>query len=153
MPPPPPPLHLTRPGIHRHLPLDYLIQRYSQLQISESLFSCSYAGDMFSSQQVLPREHAGVVRDHVTRTTPLFLPNWMQMELEDQVQISGSFEDLCDQNVMIYLLRVKAKEYMPGVRRPSPSAVHHHRSLQLQFGFFKALYGDPAFKLAHGHGT
>ena len=31
------------------------------------------------------------------------------------MQISGSFEDLCDQNVMIYLLRVKAKEYMPGV--------------------------------------
>ena len=42
------------------------------------------------------------------------------MELEDQVQISGSFEDLCDQNVMIYLLRVKAKEYMPQVF-PAPS--------------------------------
>ena len=29
--------------------------------------------------------------------------------------ISTSFEDLCDQNVIVYLLRVKAKEYMPQV--------------------------------------
>ena len=43
----------------------------------------------------------------------------LQMELEDQVQISGSFEDLCDQNVMIYVMRVKAAEYMPGVLPPS----------------------------------
>lgn len=41
------------------------------------------------------------------------------MELEDQVQISGSFEDLCDQNVMVYIMRVKAAEYMPGVLPPS----------------------------------
>jgi hypothetical protein len=38
-----------------------------------------------------------------------------QAELEDQVWISTSFEDLCDQNVIVYLLRVKAKEYMPQV--------------------------------------
>jgi hypothetical protein len=35
--------------------------------------------------------------------------------LEDQVWISTSFEDLCDQNVIVYLLRVKRKEYMPQV--------------------------------------
>ena len=39
----------------------------------------------------------------------------LQAELEDQVWISTSFEDLCDQNVIVYLLRVKAKEYMPQV--------------------------------------
>ena len=33
------------------------------------------------------------------------------------MQISTSFEDLCDQNVIVYLLRVKAKEYMPQVLR------------------------------------
>ena len=38
-----------------------------------------------------------------------------QAELEDQVWISTSFEDLCDQNVIVYLLRVKRKEYMPQV--------------------------------------
>lgn len=32
------------------------------------------------------------------------------------MQISSSFEDLCDQNVIVYLLRVKAAEYMPRVR-------------------------------------
>lgn len=36
----------------------------------------------------------------------------IKTELEDQVQLSGSFEDLCDQNVIVYLLRVKAKDYM-----------------------------------------
>ncbi len=54
----------------------------------------------------------------------------LQMELEDQVQISGSFEDLCDQNVMIYLLRVKAKEYMPGVL--PPAFLHLPVCLQMQ---------------------
>lgn len=33
------------------------------------------------------------------------------------MQISSSFEDLCDQNVIVYLLRVKAKEYMSRVCR------------------------------------
>lgn len=42
----------------------------------------------------------------------------LQAELEDQVQISTSFEDLCDQNVIVYLLRTKSKEYMPQVLQP-----------------------------------
>jgi hypothetical protein len=42
----------------------------------------------------------------------------LQAELEDQVQISTSFEDLCDQNVIVYLLRIKGKEYMPQVLQP-----------------------------------
>jgi hypothetical protein len=48
---------------------------------------------------------------------PLSHLHWwrLQAELEDQVWISTSFEDLCDQNVIVYLLRVKAKEYMPQV--------------------------------------
>ena len=39
----------------------------------------------------------------------------LQAELEDQVQISTSFEDLCDQNVIVYLLRTKSKQYTPQV--------------------------------------
>jgi hypothetical protein len=38
------------------------------------------------------------------------------------VQISTSFEDLCDQNVIVYLLRTKSKEYMPQVLRPAACA-------------------------------
>lgn len=46
-----------------------------------------------------------------------------QAELEDQVQISSSFEDLCDQNVIVYLLRTKASDYMPKVRRDQVSLI------------------------------
>lgn len=55
------------------------------------------------------------INQRLPRGNPDTAEGRIKMELEDQVQISGSFEDLCDQNVMVYLLRVKAKEYMPKV--------------------------------------
>ena len=56
----------------------------------------------------------------------------VQAELEDQVQISTSFEDLCDQNVIVYLLRTKSKEYMPQVACSS--------SAQLQLSWIQKFH-------------
>jgi hypothetical protein len=53
--------------------------------------------------------------------TPPMMMLGVQAELEDQVQISTSFEDLCDQNVIVYLLRTKSKEYLPQVRQSAQS--------------------------------
>ncbi len=71
----------------------------------------------------LPQHTTEPCRRKSTRRqmTPALLLR-LQAELEDQVQISSSFEDLCDQNVIVYLLRVKAKEYMPHVRAPHAAA-------------------------------
>ena len=65
--------------------------------------------DAVSSQRRCPSE-----RQHSSQRLCVHL----QAELEDQVQISTSFEDLCDQNVIVYLLRTKSKEYMSQVLQP-----------------------------------
>ena len=60
---------------------------------------------------------------------------YLQVELEDQVQISTSFEDLCDQNVIVYLLRTKSREYMPQVlqhMRPSFKRLVEQEVLQCE---------------------
>jgi hypothetical protein len=64
--------------------------------------------------QIPPRGSVLLERHHSSKRLCVHL----QAELEDQVQISTSFEDLCDQNVIVYLLRTKSKEYMPQVLRP-----------------------------------
>ena len=59
---------------------------------------------------MLNRSSHGVVGNQ--RPTCLRVP---QGELEDQTHISTSFEDLCDQNVIVYLLRTN-RSYRKGVR-------------------------------------
>ena len=62
-----------------------------------------------------------------TATISFALVAASQAELEDQVWISTSFEDLCDQNVIVYLLRTKGKEYMPQVRIVASWRAHSRR--------------------------
>ncbi len=53
------------------------------------------------------------------QVTTVRFATW-QAELDDQVRISASLEDLCDQNVIVYLLRMEADKYMRQVASRNP---------------------------------